>query len=345
MFKEPEVAKAIAKLEASCGYPSEDVRLLAENKQKIRDKIAQLGLDPDDTTAKELYFTLLERFRKDSGAMDRALGVYGHSGLDERIEKATQLVSHAMSSNETWLVKNSLAKAVLAKNPPKRVAKQLHYRSIASLIKREDIAEICLAAGVLESATWQSKLSKQFSKLAGSDYELRPIKIVKLLANKWGTVKSHSFHNVYDRRLGAVAIWPSADLRQASVLALTLLLFDSLHSINPNARLERLYRLHPALGWWADCHYLIYDYGDEPPVSLNPKDIAINFLKKHDYGDAVSRNASHSLWRELIERYQRVSESLSEAALNVESDLSQSVLHPDLPQSNELAAEYATVEE
>lgn len=342
---ESEVAKTIARLEAKCGYPSEDVRLLAENKQKMRVKIAQLGLDSDDTTAKELYFALLGRFRKDSAAVDRALSIYEHSGIDERIEKAAQLAAHAIGSSETWLVKNSLAKTMIAKNPPMKVARQLHYRSTASLVKREDIAEIFLAADALESATWQNKFSKQFSKVTSSDYELRPVRIVKLLARKWGNVKDSPSHVVDDRRIGAVTIWPSADLKKASVLALTLLLLDGMHRINPQAQINPLHQLHPALLWWANCHYLIYNYEDDPPVSLNPKDIAINFLKEHDHKEAVSHNASHSLWHELMERYQQVSESLSEATADIESDFGQSVLHPNLPEADELAAEYAMVEE
>src|SRR5947208_2061243 len=91
---EKEVVAAISKLEALCGYPSEDVRLLAENKQKLRAKTMQLGLDPDDTTDEELYYALLGRFSRDSQTIDKALGVNDSTKLDERIDKAIQLVNH-----------------------------------------------------------------------------------------------------------------------------------------------------------------------------------------------------------------------------------------------------------
>src|SRR6266404_4594616 len=68
---EPAVAKAIAKLEAKNGYPSHDVRHLAENIQKTRLKLTELGLDPDDTTGEELYHALLVRFNQDSQKFDK----------------------------------------------------------------------------------------------------------------------------------------------------------------------------------------------------------------------------------------------------------------------------------
>src|SRR3989344_1896772 len=135
--EETEITKSIAKLEELCGFPSEDVRLLAENKQKLRAKVHQLGLDVDDTTDQELYHALRARFERDSQMLDKALGVDSGTKLEERINKAVQLVNHCASTDEVWVVKNLVAKSTLTKLPPKHVAKVLHYRSIASMIKRQ----------------------------------------------------------------------------------------------------------------------------------------------------------------------------------------------------------------
>lgn len=77
LLDEPErlVSRAIAQIEAKNGYPNHDVRLIAENIQRIRTKIAELGMDPDDTTGPELYHALIAKFQADSLAMEEALNM------------------------------------------------------------------------------------------------------------------------------------------------------------------------------------------------------------------------------------------------------------------------------
>ena len=63
---EKEVAQFIAEMEDEFGNPSADVRLLAEVNRLARQKMAELGLDPRDTTGEELYHTLGARFDRDA---------------------------------------------------------------------------------------------------------------------------------------------------------------------------------------------------------------------------------------------------------------------------------------
>ncbi len=51
---EPMFSLALKQLEAESGNPSADIRLTAEITGKLRLKTQELGLDPDDTTGKEL---------------------------------------------------------------------------------------------------------------------------------------------------------------------------------------------------------------------------------------------------------------------------------------------------
>ena len=68
IIEHPEsvVSKVISSLEAKNGFPSHDVRHYADSHQKSRIKIAELGLDPDDTTPEELYRSLLIKFQADA---------------------------------------------------------------------------------------------------------------------------------------------------------------------------------------------------------------------------------------------------------------------------------------
>lgn len=336
---EHEISKAIAKLEKSAGYPSEDVRILAEIKQTMRTKMNQLGLDPDDTTADELFWGLRARFDRDSGLINRAMGVGGHTTTEERLSKALQLVEHCASSDEVWVVKNAVAKKLLAENPPKHLLKKLHYRSAPSLIKRQDIAELYLLAGKTESATWQKATDRQLSKLNTSDYELRSIRIIKL-AN-WQIMEADD-SLIIDRRLGSVGIWAANDLKDATVLSTTLMLLAALQQVNPGGYREAIHELSPALRWWSDNSYLIADA--EKPVSFNLKDVALNHLKGRDLPDSTTGHAARSLWQELTDRYQRTMEAYADEPADVQDEFSQTDKAPNLPITSELAGEYVTVD-
>lgn len=330
--EEAEIAAIISKFESITGYPSHDVRLLAENKQKIRTKIAELGLDGDDTTDEELYHALRSRYHQDAQAVDKALGADGYLTLDQKIAKAVQLVDHTAAGEELWLVKNSTAKQALKENSPKRVAKIMHYRSTSSLIKRADIAEVFLLASQLEPASWHSKIDKRLSKLNVARLQQRRVRIIKLSTNHLKNIKGPAAHIVADKWLGSIGLWPDESLEDAPVLSLALLLLGGLETLDPSAYKTALHELNPTLMWWADCSYLLTD--GEHPMSFNPKDVALNHLKNHDVRDAVSRHGGQSLWRELVDRYRQISESVEDVAEQP----------TEMPLSKELAAELATVE-
>lgn len=335
---ENEVTKAVAKLEQKTGFTSEDVRLLAENKFNLRAKIGQLGLDPDDTTDAELYHALLNKFEKDSQNLNRALGVDQNTDLGERLDKAIQLADYCADVDEMWVVKNSAAKAILKKYPPKHVAKALHFRSVASMIKREDVAEIYLAGSVLESSSWQKAIAREISKLGTPDYEMRALRVIKLAPKRWATVKVPVHHMASDKSIGAVAIWPSDHLKYASVAYLTLQILGEMRALNPEGYSESIQELSPSLRWWADSYYLISD--GEQPVSFNLKDVALNHLNRTELESAHTKHGAEELWHELSSRYQRVSDSLAASIPDIEYNFSRS----KMPTGSDLAAEYITIE-
>lgn len=339
---EKEITSSIAQLEALSGYPSEDVRLLADNKQKQRLKIAQLGLDADDTTDEELHYALMSRFERDSLVIDKAMGVGEATGFDERLNKAIQLVGHCADVHDKWFLKNAVARKLLLQNPPKKTAKRLHYRSAPSLIKREDIGAIYLLAEEFESSTWRKANAKQIAKQSPSSYELRPIRIVKLPAKITSLKTSDEAYTLSDVRLGVLAMRPSARLEKVSVLCLTLLLLSGLEEMDPEDYSESLYELSPSLRWWADAGCLISD--GNRPVSFNLKDVAINQLHYHRLNDSSLKYGAQTLWRQLTMRYKQLATGLSEDVAEIEQGISADHTESKLPMADELANEYITVE-
>src|SRR6185369_14848313 len=87
---EPVFSRSIQQLEHAAGLPGTDIRLTADIIQKTRTKIADLGLDPDDTTGQELYGALQERLAKDEQTVRSVLGVAEAVEADEIVAKVVQ---------------------------------------------------------------------------------------------------------------------------------------------------------------------------------------------------------------------------------------------------------------
>src|SRR5579862_5664591 len=120
IMDQPEylVRRLINKLEDKNGSPSHDVRHLAENIQKVRGKLTDLGLDPDDTTGEELYQALLAKFEKDASSFDNYFDAKD-LGFDQKAAKATEILGQIDVLPRQWALKRVVAKNILRAQPPK----------------------------------------------------------------------------------------------------------------------------------------------------------------------------------------------------------------------------------
>lgn len=176
--KEPLFTRAIEELETKSGNPSVDVRLVAHIGAVVRAKVKELALDPEDTTGKELYHALQALVRLHDQYLAAAIGTSSNANLDEQFRCIKQTIDNLPLPNKAWVIKHSVAKKLLKAHPPKKVMKQLGYKSIDSLLKRENVAEMIAAARFLETKTWMNKFVKSYAKLGPSDFETRPIELL-----------------------------------------------------------------------------------------------------------------------------------------------------------------------
>lgn len=289
------IAKTVAKLEEKNGYPSHDVRVSADNIQKIRRKVSELGLDPDDTAAGELYHALLVKFQADARKFDEHFGAFG-AEYDQKIRLAVDLVSNNTVLPEHWVLKTSAAKRLLRQHPPKQLMKRSNYRSVESFIKRENMAEVYLAAGFAESAAWNKAHFKLASGLETTAFEMRPLKL-QALSGRWGTARSGDVY-VSSGDYGVLGLMPGENLLDASLLTLVVLLLDEVGA-KPSAAAE----LSPAAAWWSGTDHLIADINGVP-VSLNLKDITLSRAAGAETEDSERSAAQRHFWRELVSRYE-----------------------------------------
>jgi len=303
LLDKPEqiVASFINQLEAKNGAPSHDVRLLAENISTIRLKLAQLGLDPDDTTGAELYHALLVQFHKTAALFELQLGTENQN-FDSRSARAADLVGQNFELPKRWALKNSAAKNILRRLPPKRTMKRLGYRSVESMLKRENLAEIYLGAQAAETASWQKDHARAVSKLDQTDFELRRLSICLLNYDRWGDIDSPAGFAADDQTVAAIGLWPSDGLQKAPLLSMCLLLMEAAAACGRLEPAAGAAKLSGVLEWWADMDQLVAELGGEP-VSLNLKDACLNSLTQNPYEQRQLEHGRAAFWHELLSRY------------------------------------------
>lgn len=301
---EHQVTKLITKLEDKNGGPSHDARLLAETVQKIRSKLTDLKLDPDDTTGEELYHALQVKFERDSRLFDEYFGA-DNFDFDQKAAKAAALLKPYAMDARQWGLKTKAAKDVMRRLPPKRLMKHLNYRSVESMLKRENIAEIYLAAGYVESASWLKSHKKLVSKLDQMDFEIRDAALAKLSSDKWRDLDGPANYIAQNEELAALGVWPSKTMAKAPLLSMVLILADSLSQYTGLKVSMAAAHLNGIVAWWADMDHLIGElYGQ--PVSLNLKDMAANHLYGASFENRRLDHGRAAFWRELVSRYENL---------------------------------------
>jgi hypothetical protein len=286
---EHEIAAIIHRLEAAAGHPSEDIRFLSDHSQLTKAKLSQLNLDPEDTTPQELYHAIRAKFDTDAARLDQALGVAHDSPIESRIQTAADLVRHFCDHPEMWVLKRSSAKKMLKSLPPKKLPKQLHYRSIDSLLKRENVFTLYAALAYTESASWQKAFLKKMSSLSSADFEMREPMIVRLSA-KYNLRADQPSMTAVSQLVGVIALDESKGLEKAPVLTLALQILEGLEELEAGRPEVSLHQAHPALHWWSDSRHLVT--GEAEAVSMNLYDVALNH-RDSMMGELMGRYAKH----------------------------------------------------
>jgi hypothetical protein len=281
----------LMELEGKNGYPSHDARHIAENIQLLRAKLVDLNLDPDDTTAKELYHALLVKFEQDSLAFD-VENSFHSLDFEAKVAKAASIVMENISLPQRWVLKSTAAKSLLRQHPPKKLMKEISYRSVGSMLKRENVGELFIAANIIESATWRKELHRQITKLDSTDFEMRALSIICIETSGQAPL-------IYNDDIGVLAANRTEAADEMRLLSLTVLLSEFLSSLTGKEYTSK----SSVLKWWSDTDGLVAELDGEP-VSFNVKDTALNHAFAHGFsGRQLNAGRTH-FWGNLLNRYE-----------------------------------------
>jgi hypothetical protein len=293
---ERQTAKMIAKLEDKNGYSSHDARHLAENIQQIRLKLTELELDPDDTTAEELYHALRTKFDKDCRSFDIENNFHALE-FGQKVQKAIVLAGTGDVLPRRWVLKTTTAKSLLRSHPPKKLMKKMSYRSVESMLKRENAAKLYIAANQVESAAWRKSLHQLVSKQDTTAFEVRQTTICWLEA-----ASDSQAPLVYNDDVGALAVVHNELTENMRLLGLTVLLSDFFTSLAGEAASSKAHNSE-VLSWWQEADGLVFGLSQDH-VSLNIKDVSLDHARRPDFSERSLAAGRSSFWKKLVNRYE-----------------------------------------
>jgi hypothetical protein len=235
---EPFFRLGLKRLESANGNPNTDIRFSTEVLHATRNKLRQLGLDPSDTTAAELYHVLQERVKADDVRLVKKLRTEAATHISAEAEVVAGMV-HVLrelpDAKRCFALKSSALKSILKKVPPKKAMKLLGYRSFDSCLKHESPASLMAAAWLSESPAWRNRLLEQYKKLQPKDFENRSIAILHPDSARWRklakSVVAEERHNLLSfKELGALVFLPLPKEAPAGTVTVSLSL--ALHELN-----------------------------------------------------------------------------------------------------------------
>jgi hypothetical protein len=248
---EPMFSIAVSQLEKASGKPGVDVRLTAEIIGQVIQKTKDLGLDPKDTTGKELYSALLARFEKDNDSLMKAIGASGKETVQQLLPLLKNSAEKAKISKKVWVIKKSVAKEFLKKTPPPNIMKILGYKSIDSMLKSENILEIYGALRFAETPKWLNDFDAQYDNLLPSNFEERDIEIVPMPAERWSKIAEEFVHKkkhniTHVKEMGIILMLPVKQDKIPGIATTVLcLLFHYINEIKLYSTYFKLQQVKP----------------------------------------------------------------------------------------------------
>lgn len=252
--EEPIFSLSLRQLESASGSHGTDARLIGEIAEKMRKATVSFGLDPDDTTGKELYGAQLSRIKEDNDRVTKLIGGTDQDDVKQMVPLMVEAVNKMDINRECWVLKRSVAKQLLKKMPPKKLMAHLGYRSVDSLLKNEPIDELYTALRFSEGPEWLTDYDKLFTHVKPSDFETRQISIVIMDHDKYVDLAEHFVekkrHNVtHTKEMGTIIVVPMKQDRMKGITLKTLpLLFHYINEIRLYSAFFKLKQVNQNFG-------------------------------------------------------------------------------------------------
>ena len=211
--KEPLFSESLKQLETASHHPGADTKLIGDIHERATQAMKALGLDEKDTTGPELYHALIAQVKKHDEHLATSIGGDDSLKVTDLLPLMKAAAEKVKTPRDAWVLKKSVAKEMLRAAPPHNIMKMLGYRSVDSMLKRENLAEIYGALRFAETSEWLNGFNEKYKKLTPSDFETRQIEVVIMPHDRWGDIAEHFIekkrHNItHLKELGVILMLP-----------------------------------------------------------------------------------------------------------------------------------------
>ena len=251
---EPVFSLSLRQLETASAQQGIDARLIGEIAEKMRHGTEAIGLDPQDTTGKELYGGLMSKMAADNLRVTKLIGGTDPDDVRAMVPLMVAAVENMKINRSAWVLKRSVAKKLLSVMPPKKLMKHLGYRSIDSMLKHENIDEIYTALRFSEGGEWLQKYNELFKTIQPSDFETRDISIVVMDHDKYVDLATHfvekKLHNItHTKEMGVIVVVPMHAERMKGITLKSLpLMFHYINEIRLYSAFFKLKQVNTNFG-------------------------------------------------------------------------------------------------
>jgi hypothetical protein len=245
--KEPLFSHALRELEIRTGHKGVDAKLLGEIAEKSARMTSLLGL-PNDCSGPELYQAALKKIEEQDAHLAHTIGGTDPENVEEMIPLAIRRLDQIHMPRNCFALKDEKAAAELVKRPPVELMKRLGYTDIKEMVEKENLNELFIAIRFTEGPDWLNDFNTIYADLKGTDFEERPIRLVRFDPKKWGNVAEHFIEkkkhiNTHSKEMGVVAILPPPGPRMKAitlkVITLTLHYFNEVRLYSAYFKLLR----------------------------------------------------------------------------------------------------------
>lgn len=232
--KQPDFTHRIEKWESLTGHPKVDIRISAKLRDRSRLAIAKLGLDREDTSARELYQALKHRLSSDNRRISKMLKIDLDISADEMSARIVEHIEGKIKMPQVWQLRGAFIKKAIRKNPPKLLMKHGGYRSVDSLLKRGNLAET-IALGRELDPRWYARLCELYQQAQPSDLEQKNAAVILLTPAKLAKIsqkaKVPQGRVATVNELGSIVIFPNSQRFEADVISMIVILIEGLREI------------------------------------------------------------------------------------------------------------------
>lgn len=211
--EEPLFSLSIAQLEKASGNQGADAKLIGDIIKMAHTNMRQMGLDPAETTGKELYHALLARVESDNARLAKILGASDPDDVAHMVPYMVAAAEKVKFPRKVFVLKRDKAKELIAKMPPRQLMKKLGYTKVEDMFAGEDFDEMYTALRFSEGADWLTEYDELFKHVTADDYEERDIRIIAMDHDKYADLAEHfvkkKLHNVtHTKEMGIIVVVP-----------------------------------------------------------------------------------------------------------------------------------------